>query len=370
MIRKSLPLLLLVAFCLIGSPAAWAIQSPGLTFEQDFQPDPIQFPTSYQDSFKAVYEARQAVERALVALDKENETYKIKLDSLEKQGSRTKSQVKRLKDKHEKAVEKAKADLVELQKAYFFLSSEELKKGSDPYFLYHTAYLLFPKRGNPPEMAQQKVGSRAFFSPEDLKEFKKDAGLKSKAQTSDLAPGSPVATKLYTSNYQKMLDCLEEINQRFSNFEDMEKVIRFLAFIKGEAGQTLDALTLYKRYLTYYAESEHVADILWEVAELRFSHRTGYDSMNKAVALYKEALKHVKDANDIKAFRIRYKIAWAQYLSSDLKEDALNSFKKLYYDLKQAKLGTREAKVMETEAVQIVKQIKALESSNYNSSFE
>lgn len=366
--------MIVFTFLILMPQAAWSITTPGLMYSVEFRPEMITFPERFKESNKAIYQSARKLlkfpEQQKV-LEEEHRARILKIRTSELDALTAKEQIGAANIELKEKTDALNAEWNEFRGAFLFLAGESLSKNADPYILLFMAQQLHKDRGQPPAVMQKEMVDSSKKDQPEAKEAdqpaaeqpaeeKEDATAKISANQPATGQPSILAGRNFKSNYERIIAACEEIQERFPNFEYMDRVIRLLADVKMELGMKEDAIYLWKTYLKYYKEADKAGYVLFGLGEYEFATPTSFDHFTTAAEYYEKALKHFGSGR--MHFLCFYKLGWSQYLSPDLSEDALGAFVKLYREIKKSPEKTEEIMQIRSEIIEVIKQIKSQEN--------
>jgi len=370
---RTLCLLIIVAVLTLFPAAAHAISAPGLEFQIDFQPDLIQFPADYKETYEALYAAHESLRQIPLDIAAINAEYEKRLAEIEADATLNPVQLRVEHDKatadYEQKIDAARTKNAELRDGFIFLAGKILAEGSDPYILFFLAQQLYDIRTESTKIDVVTENTSELIPSED--QAAPAAAGEFQTPTDEGKTAAKPEVKQYASNYDRIVAYCNEILNRHNEFPYKEKVLHMLVVVKGELGLERQSIKLIALFIKRYPQSPLVGEMYFRMGEYYFREPTGFDHFSKAVESYDRALKYYKAAMGKEYWRIIYKIAWAQYLSHDMNEDAQDTFIDLFRKIDAQPNKVDEMMAIQAEVLEILRQMKKLENmSDGNNQFE
>ena len=400
-------MVLMVLVSLTISASALAISNPGLNFNIEYIPDPIAFGEEYRQSDPELYQAHLQLSEFPKQLEKLEgtkdamfiQTYEDKeIDSVTKQ-----EKIEAIRLKYKEDLQALQAGQVEMRQAFLVLAKDRLLRDADPNILLFLAQQYYLIRGQAPEVlqvrtAEAQLPEKEKASPADATPAEKQAATPetSPAVEAEAAPETPPAVEAetapetppaveaevapvaektelkplgnpstslsqdFSSNIERVLATCQEIRTRFPEYENMDRVLRLLAAAKKEVGLQDEAVLIWRQILRHHSSSAYTGEILFQMAEYKYATPTSFDHFTLASEYYQKALQYFPAGRD--RWRVMYKMAWSQYLSPDITEEAINSFVRLYKEMKAQGHMTEEMLSIKAEILEVIRQIKSNET--------
>lgn len=372
-----------VALGFAGIPAAFAVDAPGLKIEIPFQPDYIRFPDRYEEKVPALYQAHLALQkypRLMTSLIREREEGEHEIVS-----DTTLNPIAK-REKYDILVaglDKKKAAVAgeerEMRRAFLLLARDYLMEEVDPYILFLAAQIYYPIRHESSEAIRRELeaaaqAAAAEETPAEEGTAAPELAPSGEAPAVEAAPAPRRAVRRATagknpsmaviqefdSNFERILAALEEIRQRFPDFEHMHAVVHYLAVLKAEAGKRDEMVALVRQFIKSYPQSPYYGEMLFRLGEWMFETPFAFDRYSQAVGVYERALKIYTEPSR-ERYQALYKRAWSMLNSPDLSAGALDAFVELYKEIQQQPRLTLEMQMMQMEAIEVIKRIRAVE---------
>ncbi len=367
---RFLLLLVMASFIAFSPMTAHAISAPGLEFQIEFQPQLIQFPADYKETYEALYAAHESLRQIPVDMAAIKAEHEKRMAEIDQNHNLNPVQLRVEQDKaladYEQKMSVLKSKNSELRDGFVFLAEKVLSEGSDPYILFFLAQQLYDIRT---ESTKINVVTENTTDQIPDEQTVSANGFETPTATPPAEPAKATVQQ-FASNYDRIVAYCNEILNRHNEFPYKDKVLHMLAVVKGEIGLDRQSIKLIALFIKRYPQSPLVGEMYFRMGEHYFKEPTGFDHFSKAVESYERALKYYKTTMGKEYWRIIYKIGWAQYLSHDMNEDAQDTFVDLYKKIDAAPQKSDEMLAIQAEVLEVLRQMKKLENMSSGSQFE
>jgi len=147
---RFLLLLVMASFIAFSPMTAHAISAPGLEFQIEFQPQLIQFPADYKETYEALYAAHESLRQIPVDMAAIKAEHEKRMAEIDQNHNMNPVQLRVEQDKaladYEQKMSVLKSKNSELRDGFVFLAEKVLSEGSDPYILFFLAQQLYDIR--------------------------------------------------------------------------------------------------------------------------------------------------------------------------------------------------------------------------------